>query len=135
MSKRARASETRGFPVGSAGGGWASGQAGILWFFDRGNAEVPVKVLDGCADNGHRWVLVAPVTDLAFKPLGDRARRKSLEPQRHAGTNSLRQERQLGLEVFTGQIYRADYDSMATVPDTMIPTPPTPMMTTPTPEP
>lgn len=47
-------------------GVWASGQAGILWFFDRGNAEVLVKVLDGCAHNGHRWVFVAPVTDLEF---------------------------------------------------------------------
>lgn len=45
---------------------WASGQAGLLWFFDRGNAEVLVKVLDGCAHNGHRWVFVAPVTDLEF---------------------------------------------------------------------
>jgi len=47
-------------------GVWASGQAGILWFFDRGNAEVLVKVLDGCTHNGHRWVFVAPVTDLEF---------------------------------------------------------------------
>ncbi len=45
---------------------WASGQAGLLWFFDRGNAEALVKVLDGCAHNGHRWVFVAPVTDLEF---------------------------------------------------------------------
>ncbi|MDE2923059.1 MAG: hypothetical protein OYL92_15190 [Acidobacteriota bacterium] len=45
---------------------WASGQAGLLWFFDRGNAEVLVKVLDGCVHNGHRWVFVAPVTDLEF---------------------------------------------------------------------
>lgn len=47
-------------------GVWASGQSGILWFFDPGNAEVLVKVLDGCAHNGHRWVFIAPVTDLAF---------------------------------------------------------------------
>ena len=45
---------------------WASGQAGLLWFFDRDNAEVLVKVLDGCAHNGRRWVFVAPVTDVAF---------------------------------------------------------------------
>ncbi len=31
------------------------------------NAEVLVKLLDGCGVNGHRWVYVAPVTDLAFK--------------------------------------------------------------------
>ncbi|MDE2690927.1 MAG: hypothetical protein OXI49_10475 [Acidobacteriota bacterium] len=57
-------------PDGSVGqaraGIWASGQAGLLWFFDRGNAEVLVKVLDGCDHNGYRWVFVAPVTDLEF---------------------------------------------------------------------
>ncbi len=64
--------------VGQAKSGvWASGQSGILWFFDRGNAEVLVKVLDGCANNGHRWVFVAPVTTLEFNlwvtgPNGDR---------------------------------------------------------------
>ena len=46
---------------------WASGQSGLLWFFDRGNAEALVKVLDGCGVNGHRWVYVAPVTDLGFE--------------------------------------------------------------------
>ncbi len=40
--------------------------SGLLWFFDRDNVEVLVKVLDGCAINGHRWVFVAPVTTLAF---------------------------------------------------------------------
>ena len=43
-----------------------SEQSGILYFFDRDNAEVLVKVLDGCDVNGYRWVFVAPVTDLAF---------------------------------------------------------------------
>jgi len=53
--------------VGQAESGiWASGQAGLLWFFERGNAEVLVKVLDGCSHNGHRWVFVAPVTTLEF---------------------------------------------------------------------
>ncbi len=40
--------------------------SGLLYFFDRDNVEVLVKVLDGCAINGHRWVFSAPVTDLAF---------------------------------------------------------------------
>ncbi|MYI79774.1 MAG: hypothetical protein F4060_07515 [Holophagales bacterium] len=57
-------------PAGETGdakaGIWASGQAGLLWFFDRGNAEVLIKVLDGCSINGHRWVFVGPVTDVAF---------------------------------------------------------------------
>ncbi len=41
-------------------------QSAILYFFDRNNAEVLIKVLDACAINGHRWVFVAPVTTLAF---------------------------------------------------------------------
>lgn len=43
-----------------------SEQSAILYFFDRNNAEVLVKVLDGCGINNHRWVFVAPVTTLAF---------------------------------------------------------------------
>ena len=59
--------ETAAGQVGEGRGGiWASGQAGLLWFFDRDNAEVLVKVLDGCSYNGSRWVYVAPVTDVAF---------------------------------------------------------------------
>ena len=45
---------------------WASSESGLLWFFSRGNAEVLIKVLDGCSLNGHYWVFVAPVTDVAF---------------------------------------------------------------------
>jgi hypothetical protein len=53
--------------VGQAKSGvWASSQSGILWFFDRENAEVLVKVLDGCSYNDHRWAYVAPVTTLEF---------------------------------------------------------------------
>ncbi len=46
--------------------GLESRESGILYFFDRDNAEVLVKVLDACLVNQHRWVFVAPVTDLAF---------------------------------------------------------------------
>ncbi len=46
--------------------GLESSQSGILYFFDRDNAEVLVKVLDTCAISDYRWVYVAPVTDLAF---------------------------------------------------------------------
>ena len=46
---------------------WASAYGGLLWFFDRDNPEVLVKVLDGCSINGHRWVFVAPVTDLGLE--------------------------------------------------------------------
>lgn len=59
--------ETAEGTIGDAQGGiWASAQSGLLWFFDRDNAEVLVKVLDGCSQNGRRWVFVAPVTDVAF---------------------------------------------------------------------
>ncbi|MXW00107.1 MAG: hypothetical protein F4X59_00995 [Holophagales bacterium] len=63
-------------PDGSVGhaesGIWSSQESGLLWFFNRGNAEVLVKVLDACSlpssegGTGHRWVFVAPVTTLAF---------------------------------------------------------------------
>ena len=43
-----------------------SEQSAILYFFDENNAEVLIKVLDACNENGHRWVFVAPVTTLAF---------------------------------------------------------------------
>ena len=46
--------------------GLESDESGLLYFFDRDNAEVLVKVLDGCGVNGHRWVFVAPLTTLAF---------------------------------------------------------------------
>lgn len=56
--------------VGQAKSGiWTSGQSGLLWFFDRDNAEVLVKVLDGCSHNGYRWVFVAPVTTVEFNLL------------------------------------------------------------------
>ena len=47
------------------GAAWSS-EGGILWFFGRNNPEVLIKVLNGCRDNEHRWVFVAPVTTLEF---------------------------------------------------------------------
>jgi hypothetical protein len=59
--------ETADGEIGEGKAGiWASSESGLLWFFSRDNAEVLVKVLDGCHLNGHRWVYVAPATDLAF---------------------------------------------------------------------
>ena len=46
--------------------GLESAESGLLYFFDRDNAEILIKVLDACAVNGHRWVFVAPVTDVAL---------------------------------------------------------------------
>ena len=70
--------ETSAGAVGQARDwGLASSQSALLYFFDRNNVEVLIKVLDGCGVNGHRWVFVAPVTDLAFNlhvesPAGER---------------------------------------------------------------
>ncbi|HUP21867.1 MAG TPA: hypothetical protein VNB06_02890 [Thermoanaerobaculia bacterium] len=38
---------------------------GAFWFFDSQNVELVVKVLDGCALNGHQWVFATGLTDLA----------------------------------------------------------------------
>ena len=46
--------------------GMGPGQSGLVYFFDRDNAEVLVKVLDGCGVNGYYWVFLAPVTDLGL---------------------------------------------------------------------
>ena len=45
---------------------YQSGNSGLLYFFEPDNAEVFVKVLNGCKGNGHRWVYVAALTDVAF---------------------------------------------------------------------
>ena len=59
--------ETPAGKVGHARGGiYKSKQSGLLWFFDSDNAEVLIKVLDGCKETGHRWVYMAAATDLAF---------------------------------------------------------------------
>ena len=38
--------------------------SGVFYFFDPENWEVLLKVLDGCAVNGHYWVFAASATDL-----------------------------------------------------------------------
>ena len=40
---------------------------GMFWFFSPGNVELIVKVLDGCAMNGHRWVLMGGLTDVGVE--------------------------------------------------------------------
>jgi hypothetical protein len=40
--------------------------SGFFWFFADSNAEVTMKLLDGRAVNGHYWVFVSSMTDLAF---------------------------------------------------------------------
>ncbi len=40
--------------------------SGLFRFFDTNNWEVLIKVLDGCALNGHVWVYGASTTDLGY---------------------------------------------------------------------
>ncbi|MEM1205516.1 MAG: esterase-like activity of phytase family protein [Acidobacteriota bacterium] len=43
-----------------------TGDSALLWFFDAENWEVLLKVLDGCASNGHYWVFSAATTDVGY---------------------------------------------------------------------
>lgn len=36
----------------------------LYWFFGSNNLEMMIKVLDGCAINGHRWVFAGGLTDV-----------------------------------------------------------------------
>jgi hypothetical protein len=40
---------------------------GVFWFFDPGNLEVMVKVLDGSAINGHFWVFYGGLSDVNYE--------------------------------------------------------------------
>ena len=40
--------------------------SGLFTFFSRENWEILIKVLDGCAVNGHVWVYGASTTDLGY---------------------------------------------------------------------
>ena len=42
-----------------------TGDTGLFWFFEPANIEIVIKVLDGCAVNGHRWVFAGGLTDVA----------------------------------------------------------------------
>ncbi len=58
-------------PKGASGAGLAvpegTDDSGLFRFFDSRNWEVLIKVLDGCANNGHIWVLGASTTDLGYR--------------------------------------------------------------------
>ena len=46
----------------------ASGpDSGVFWFFEPDNWELMVKVIDGCAVNGHVWVFAAATTDVGVE--------------------------------------------------------------------
>jgi hypothetical protein len=40
--------------------------SGIFWFFSPDNLELLVKVLDGCAVNGHYWLFTGPATNVQY---------------------------------------------------------------------
>ena len=40
---------------------------GMFWFFSPDNVELVVKVLDGCRENGYRWVLMGGLTDVGVE--------------------------------------------------------------------
>ena len=44
----------------------AAADSGLLWFFAADNWEMLVKVLDGCAFNGHYWVFSAATTNVGY---------------------------------------------------------------------
>jgi len=39
---------------------------GLFWFFSQENPELLIKLLDGCADNGHRWVFLSGGTNVGL---------------------------------------------------------------------
>lgn len=43
-----------------------TGDSGYFWFYDSGDVEVTVKILDGSGVNGHYWVFAASMTDQPF---------------------------------------------------------------------
>lgn len=67
LEKRFQATLQRGAPsTAAASAVQLSDESGYYWFFDRGNAEVTLKILDGRAVNGHFWVFTASMTDVPF---------------------------------------------------------------------
>ena len=44
-----------------------STDTGLFWFYNDRNWEVMIKVLNGCAINGHYWVFAGALTDQAYR--------------------------------------------------------------------
>ncbi len=54
-----------GVEGGAAGNG--TPDSGLFWFFTPGNDwEMLIKVLDGCAINGHHWVFASATTTVEY---------------------------------------------------------------------
>lgn len=45
---------------------FGTSDSALFWFFRPTNWEVIVKVLDGCAANGHVWVFIAAITNQEY---------------------------------------------------------------------
>lgn len=58
--------QTAGGASGDAKRAASGGDSGLFWFFDPNNWESMIKVLDGCAINGHFWVYAATSSDVGF---------------------------------------------------------------------
>ena len=56
---------------GASGAGQVSSafgaDSGVFWFFEPENWELMIKVIDGCAVNGHVWVFAAATTDVGIE--------------------------------------------------------------------
>jgi hypothetical protein len=46
---------------------FGTGDSGLFWFFQEGNWELLVKVLDGCPVNGRFWVFSAATTNVEYR--------------------------------------------------------------------
>ena len=42
-------------------------RGGLFYFTDPQNPEILIKILDGCAVNGHYWVFYAATTNVGFE--------------------------------------------------------------------
>lgn len=58
---------TQSGDIGGSTVGAFNAQTGVFWFFSRPNAEMIVKVIDGCAFNQRFWVFAAGLTDTAVE--------------------------------------------------------------------
>src|SRR5262249_10554785 len=66
LQNRFQARLAFGTSGGSASAVRLTDESGYFWFFDSGNVEVTVKILDGRLVNGHFWIFVASMTDRPF---------------------------------------------------------------------
>jgi hypothetical protein len=72
---------------GDAKSVYGSDNSGLLYFFGPDNAEVFVKVLDGCKHNERRWVYMAALTDVAFNMYVNDGRNPTKAYHNRAGEN------------------------------------------------